>query len=105
VGPQLGLAEVAAIGVVAEISGVSQLSSLDLEQRDIESTGQVERGLMLHRGVGSTASDDGEKSSASQRLPSNHRKEGGVHASGIPEKHSPQAAQMSAQALELSHPQ
>ncbi len=100
-GPQLGLAEVAAVRAVPEIARILQLVRVELDQRHSEPGGQVHRGPPLRLGVGRAPPDRGEEAIRAQRLCPRHGEKSRVDPAGVAEQHLAETTQVATEAFEV----
>ena len=103
--PQLGLAVVAAVGGIAEVTGIGQLARLHFEQRHLVPAGQLHRTPPLRLGIRWAPTDDREEALGAQHIRGNDGEQGGVDPARIAKQHSPTAEQMAPQEIEVGHGQ
>jgi hypothetical protein len=104
-GPQLGLAEVAAVGGVAEVAGIVQLPRFQLEQRHVEAAGDVHRRTPLHLRIRGAAADDGKEPIGPERAAGGDGQQRRIHAAGIAQHHPAHPEQVSLQQIQFGHPE
>jgi hypothetical protein len=103
--PQLGLAEVAAVGGIGEIARVGELAGLDFEQRHVESDGELDRRAPLRFGVGCAAAHHREKPVRTERLAPDDGEQRGVDPTRVAQQHPPVAEQVTPEMIEVGHGQ
>ncbi len=79
-GPELGLAEVAAIGGIGTIARIGQLTGFHFEQRDIEAPSQIDGRSVLDLGIRHASADDREKAVGAKHPSAYNREKRRVHA-------------------------
>jgi hypothetical protein len=103
--PQLGLAEVAAVGGILEVARIGQLGGVHLEQGHVEPTGQLHGHAPLDLGIRRAAPDDGKEAIGAERPTADHRQQRAVYPARVAEEHPPQAEQVMLQSFDVGHGQ
>ena len=102
-GPQLALAEVAAVGGIRDVPRILELVRVELEERHVEPPGHVHRSLPLEFWVGRAASDSGEETGGPERPGAEHGKQCRINPARVPEQDAAEAAQVPLDLLRGSH--
>lgn len=103
--PELGLAVIAPISGIAQVSRILKLISFELDNRYIELRSQAEGSIGLDGRIRGTPANDRKKAIDAERLAAYHRKQARIHAAGVSQDNTAQRGEMTAQMFEIGHSQ